>query len=299
MGEPRDHHVVPQFLLRNFALDEARTKIATVAKEGDRAIWKERSIRGLGYERDFYVHMEGGKPVSVETDINRRIETPISQSDTWAKIVAGRSDLLDRHDRPVLYSLVRHLEARTPHYLQTGDELAEMAADPNSGLKFSEEEREMYAFLRAKPDIRKLMFNAMTLRQFADDYDRSIIMVARSPVRLRTTTTPAFAASMEPHPAMDLPLPGIKPFQRVLMVDPHTMVSVIVGDFGGAFGNVEMEPAIARGINRTVAGQFTKFPKVRHMVTDRTDLIEDMTWTPYDLVTDTPEKVVFRRRPGK
>lgn len=48
MGEPRDHHVVPQFLLRNFTLDEARTKIATVAKEGDRAIWKERSIRGLG-----------------------------------------------------------------------------------------------------------------------------------------------------------------------------------------------------------------------------------------------------------
>ncbi len=97
-NEPRDHHVVPQFFLRNFAVDAARTTITTVAKHGDRAVWGERSIRGLGYERDFYVHTVRGAPVSVETDIARSIETPISRSDTWTKIAAGRSDALYSSD---------------------------------------------------------------------------------------------------------------------------------------------------------------------------------------------------------
>ena len=40
------------------------------------AVWSVRSIEGLGYERDFYVHMRHGTPVSVETTINHRLETP-------------------------------------------------------------------------------------------------------------------------------------------------------------------------------------------------------------------------------
>lgn len=169
MGGPRDHHVVPQFFLRNFATDEARTKVTTLAKEGAVAVWMERSIKGIGYERDFYVHMRGNRPISVETDINRAIETPISRSDTWAKIVARRAAELDLTDRPILYSLVRHLEARTPHYLHTGEELAAMAADPSSKMDFTDEEREMYASIRANPEFGKAIFNAMALHSFADD----------------------------------------------------------------------------------------------------------------------------------
>lgn len=127
MDDPHDLHVVPEFFLRNFAIDEARTKVTTLAKEGAVAVWMERSIKSIGYERDFYVHMQGNRPISVETDINRTVETPISRSDTWAKIVGGRSADLDQTDRPILYSLVRHLEGRTPHYLQTSAELAAMA----------------------------------------------------------------------------------------------------------------------------------------------------------------------------
>lgn len=294
--DPRDHHVVPQFFLRNFAIDEARTKVTTLAKEGSIAVWKERSIKSIGYERDFYVHIERGRPVSVETNINRSIETPISQSDTWAKIVEGRAADLDASDRPILYSLVRHLETRTPHYLQTGAELAAMAADPASTMQFTDEEREMYAYLRANPEDAKAMYNAMALRSFIDDYDRSLIQVARSPIPLRTSTTPVIAAPAPAHPAMDLPLPSMVPFQRVLAVDPHTLVLVVVGDFGAAFTNNEMPLDTAQGYNRGVAGQFTNFPMVRHMVCGRGRLIEDMTWAPYDLVSDTPAKVVFKRR---
>src|SRR2546423_840532 len=119
MSTPRDHHYVPQFFLRNFAIDPERKRIATVAKHGDRAIWAERSIESLGYERDLYVHLRRGVPVSVETTINTRIETPISQSDPWAKIASGNTAALDRFDKPVLYALIRHLEARTPHYSNT------------------------------------------------------------------------------------------------------------------------------------------------------------------------------------
>jgi hypothetical protein len=78
------------------------------------AIWKERSIESIGYELDFYVHMNDGMPVSVETDINRRIETPISQSDTWAKITSGRTEALDKSDRPILYALIRHPKLERP-----------------------------------------------------------------------------------------------------------------------------------------------------------------------------------------
>jgi hypothetical protein len=82
MNDPRHHHYVPQFYLRNFACDPEKKKVRTLAKNGDYAVWAERSIEGLGFERDLYVHSYAGIPVSVESTINRSIETPISQSDT-------------------------------------------------------------------------------------------------------------------------------------------------------------------------------------------------------------------------
>jgi hypothetical protein len=296
MGDPRDHHVVPQFFLRNFATDEPRTKITTLAKEGDLAVWKERSIKSIGYERDFYVHMQGNRPISVESDINRSIETPISRSDTWAKVLAGRSADLDKSDRPILYSLVRHLEVRTPHYLQSSAELAAMAADPSSDIEFSEEERQMYATLRTNPNLAKLMFNAMALHSFADDYDRSLIQVARSSVPLRFSTTAVLSAPAPAHVAMDMPPPGMVPFQRVLAIDPHTLILVVVGDFDGAFSNREMPIDVTQGYNRSVAGQFAQFPEVRHMICTRDRLVEDMTWARFDLVSDTRSKITFKRQ---
>jgi hypothetical protein len=300
VNDPRDHHVVPQFFLRNFAIDEARTKVTTVAKNGRMAVWKERSIKGLGFERDFYVHMAGGRPVSVETAINKYVETPISQSDTWAKISSVRSDALDRTDRPILYALVRHLEARNPHYRDTARRLAAKAADPASQMPFSAEERAIYAQDRANPKRASAILNMMAVNPFnAYDYDRALIVVGRSPIRLRSSTTPAIALRSPPHPAIDMPLPGMVPFQRVLNVNPYTMVSVAVGDFDGHLANLELDHDTAKGLNRTFAGHFCKFRQVRHLITGRDRLVEDMLWAPYDLISDTPAKLVFRRKDGK
>lgn len=299
MSLPRDHHYAPQFLLRNFAADEAKLKILTVAKSGLMAVWKERSIREIGYEKDFYIHRIGGVPVSVETDINRRIETPISRSDTWSKIESGRSDLLDRSDREVLYALTRHLEARTPHYFATLMELANLASDPASDIPFTDEERRDYAILRANPELAKAQTNLMsaTAGWSSDSFASAGIMVCRSPIPLWSSTTPTMVMPAAADPAFALPLPGMTPYQLVLPVNRYTLVSVFLGDFDGGFSNIEVGVDVAHGYNRHRMTQFAHFEHVRHLVADRDYLEAEMTWAPYELVRDVGSKIIFRRRP--
>jgi hypothetical protein len=298
-NEPRDHHYAPQFFLRNFAVDPEKKKITTVAKHGSYAVWAERSIVGTGFERDLYVHMRGGVPVSVESAINKGVETPISKSDTWAKIVSGRTDTLDRSDKPILYALIRHLEARTPHHAATVKELAQLAASPDSGIPFTDEEREMYAFLRANPNHASSMFNAMSasLDWTASSFAGAGLSIYRSPVPLRTTTIPALAIRVPENPALRLPLPGMVPYQLVLALNKTTIATLVLADFDDAFLNSEIDVTVARAFNRHFACQFAFFENVSHLITERgDDLITDMTWAPYNLVQETERKITFRRR---
>lgn len=296
--EPRDHHYAPQFYLRNFAVDLERRKIATVAKNGHVAVWSTRSIVGLGYERDFYVHLRNGAPVSVETTINRRVETPLSASETWRKIAAGHASDLVQSDRPILYALIRHLQARTPHALETMRQLAEMAASPDGEIPFSAEEREMYAVLHASPEGRKAYMNAMasTMEWASDDFESCGISICRSPIPLMASTTPVLSIKVPAHPALRLPLPGMTPYTFVLPLDAYTLATLTLGDFDGAFRNRAITAQEARGFNQQYVGQFAYFDMVRHLITARDGLIEAMTWAPYDFVEEDHRKIVFRRR---
>jgi hypothetical protein len=298
MNEPRDHHYVPQFFLRNFAVDPEKNKITTVGKNGDFAIWAQRSIEHLGYERDLYVHLRRGVPVSVETNINSQIETPISKSDTWAKISSGQTHALDRSDKPILYALIRHLEARTPHYFATSMELAELAAAPDSDIPFTEEERQQYAFMRANPEAAKAMFNRMSssLDWTEQSYKGSVLSVLRSPIPLRSSTTPVLTIGAPAHPTLKLPLPGMIPYQFILTLNPTTIASLVLADFDDGFMNVEISRDIARGFNRHFVGQFAHFEHVRHVVAGRDDLCTDMALVQFDLLKQTEHKIVFRRK---
>lgn len=298
MNIPHDHHYVPQFFLRNFAVDPAKKKITTVGKHGRLAVWAERSIEGLGFERDLYFHMEHGIPISVETTINEGIETPISKSDTWAKIASGRTDALDRSDKAVLYSLIRHLEVRTPHYKAIANELAQLAASEQSSIQFTDEEREMYAFMRSAPNRARAFFNNMSasLEWTGTTYSGAGISVLRSPIPLRSSTTPVLVLPAEPHPALYQPLPGMKPFQLVLTLNRATIVTLILGDFDNAFMNNSITQDMAMSFNRQFVGHFSHFENIRHLITDRHDLTTDMTWAPYDLAEETKHKIIFRRR---
>jgi Protein of unknown function (DUF4238) len=298
MTDAHDHHYVPQFFLRNFSVDPAGKKITTVAKHRSRAVWATRSIEHLGYERDLYVHLQAGVPVSVESTINEHIENPISKSDTWAKIAGGRADALDRSDKPVLYALIRHLEARNPHYVATGLELAELAASDTNTIPFTDEEREMYAEMRARPDQTKAFFNAMSasLQWTERNYRGAGISILRSPVPLRSSTTPVLTLEAPSDPALRLPLPGMVPYQYILTLNKTDIVTLVLADFDDAFLNVEITADLAKGFNRRFVQQFAQFDHVRHLITDREDLADDMTWAPYDMVEETERKITFRRR---
>lgn len=297
MAEPRDHHYAPQFYLRNFAADPEGLKIHTVGKSGQTAVWTQRSIETIGYERDFYVHMVDGAPVSVETQINQQIETPISTSQTWRKI-REEPAALDRSDRAVLYALVRHLKMRTPHALATSLELAAMAASPDSPIPFDERERRMYAQITASPGGAKAHQNRLTLDTTWDPraFASCLIGVIHSPTALRTSTAPVMAMRIPEDPRLSLPGSGMTPYMDVLPLTPHLMVCLTLGDFDGAFETEHLDPITARGFNRQRLGQFAKFDPIRHLITGKDDLVEDMVWGPYALQAQTDRKVVFRRR---
>ena len=299
--EPREHHYAPQFYLRNFAVDAEKRKIATVAKNGHVAVWSVRSIEGLGYERDFYVHMRNGAPVSIETAINRRLETPISASETWQKIASGNADALDHSDRPVLYALIRHLQARTPHARETARQLMEMAASPKSEIAFCDEERAMYAAMRGSPGGHVAYMNemALSLCWAEEEFESCGLWIFRSPIPLTASTTPVLSVKAPAHPALKMDLPGMTPFSFVLPLDPNTLAVLAIGKFDGTFANETMSVDTARGFNQQYVGQFSFFNPIRHLITGREGLIEAMTWAPYDFVEEDQRKVVFRRRPGK
>lgn len=295
MAGPRNHHYAPQFFLRNFATDDARQKIATVGKSGDRAIWQMRSISTIGYERDLYVTRRGDSIACYEEAINAGLETPISRSSTWEKISTNQNAAIDASDKPIIYALIRHLEARTPHFRQTLSELTHAARSHNSHIEFSPAERRMYRRMNIDQADTTLELMATSLQWTAAEYAASGLWIMRSPIPLRTSTTPVVAAPVPAHPNRRNSLPGMAPYMLQLTLNP-TAVACIVPDAAGEFANIEIGLDVARGLNRAFMVQFARFEHVRHLVTDRAQLIEDMTWGPFDLVEDAGDRITFGRR---
>lgn len=293
-----DHHYVPQFFLRSFAVAPDRRKINTVAKHGDYAVWAERSIKSIGYDRDLYVHVEHGVPVSVESGINRGIETPISQSATWQKITSDRADSIDRSDKKILYSLIQHLSSRNPHALATRKKLARLASSTENEIPFLDEEREMYLAWEASENVAMRSFNLMssTLRWTERGFRGAGLSIMRSPIPLRSSTCPVISIPAPAHPALKLPLPGMVPYQLVLTLNRTTIASLVLGDFDDAFINVPIDVDVAKQFNRYFLGHFAYFEHVRHLISDRSDLVVDMTWGPYSLTEEKKRKISFRRQ---
>ncbi len=138
---------------------------------------------------------------------------------------------------------------------------------------------------------------ASDLAWAASEFDSCLMMVMRSPIPFKASTTPVLAMKAPAHPALGLPHPGMTPYTLLLPVDPHTLVMLTLGDFGGDFSNKAVPTDVALGLGQQYVGQFAFFDTIRHLITGREDVIASMTWAPYDLVSEDDRKIVFRRRP--
>lgn len=297
---PKKHHYAPQFFLRNFAIDEDKKKVMALNKHGDKAVWAKKSIKSIAYEHDLYVHMDGAVPVSVEAKINAALENPISKSETWKKISSGAVDDLDRSDRAVLYSLVRNFEARTPHYRNTLRELSVLADRPDSGMVFSDDEKDMYAALRAEPGLISEMANeaASSLIWAVQDFSSCGISVWRVKAPTYVCSTPVHIMKTPNHPGLRATKVGLTPHSYLMPISPNAYVSVSLGDFDGAFENRLVDDEVELGLKRQIVGQFSYWPIVRHMICPAKGLADHLKWAGYDCIDSGERKKTFVRDPA-
>ncbi len=84
MSEPKKHHYVPQWILRNFSFDKEKKKICVVDKiEGQT---RSGAILKLGMQNNFYKYKESGK--NLEIDFVRDIDTAGSVAFSKAKEIS-------------------------------------------------------------------------------------------------------------------------------------------------------------------------------------------------------------------
>lgn len=294
---PKRHHYVPQFFLRNFAIDEQKKKVMALHKHGDRAVWAKKSIKSIAYEHDLYVHMDGSTPISVEEKINNDLENPISKSVTWKKISTGAIDDLNWSDRAVLYSLVRNFEARTPHYRNTLRELSVLAGRPDSGMTFSDEEKEMYAELSANPALLSKMENdfASSTEWTATEFSSCSISVCRVSSPTYVCTTPVHVMKVPDYPALRASQAGLVPQSYLMPLAPNAYVLVCLGDFDGAFTNQQVDPLVEMGLKRQIVAQFSHWPIIKHMICPKDGLVDHLKWAGYNCIDDGEKKKAFVR----
>jgi len=297
-GRPKKHHYVPQFYLRLFASDTEKKRITSVQKHGNMADWAERRIKSIGFETDLYIHEVNGAPVCVEDKINQNIETPISASDTWRKISTGNVDDLDQSDRFVLYSLVRHLEVRSPNFRTTINELTTLAADPGLKMNFSSEESEMYLELRSTPGLATELANlaASSPNWAINEFYSCRISVVRTHEPVYTTSKPVLAIKSPDNPQLRSTQLGYSPYSSLLPISPNAYVILSLGDFDGGFTNTIADYAVEAALKRQVVHQFGYLPIVKHLICGSEDIIEQMEWAKYKATKKTPLKISFERQ---
>lgn len=84
-----DHHYVPQFYMRQFALLEDKNKVMAVERHGDILNFARKSVGSIGYEKRLHDFVENRGTKSIESEVNKLVEMPFAESPTWKKIVDG------------------------------------------------------------------------------------------------------------------------------------------------------------------------------------------------------------------
>ncbi|MCK1325478.1 DUF4238 domain-containing protein [Bradyrhizobium sp. 156] len=291
------NHYVPQFYMRQFALDDDRTKVKCLSRHAPYVSVGVKSIARIGYEEDLYTFSVAGSKASIEDDLNQTIETPIVNSDTWKKIVAGEPDRLDQSDKLTLYLLMRHLQFRNIENLRFIEQEAAHARDFGFRDDYSEDERETYAALSrtAAGPPSYFLSMAVNMQQFALHWDRASIAVIRSRVPLRSSTNPTLVIPRKLGHITLLEELEAGAFCYWLPLSPHFGVMLTMSHRFNDFVHQELPDDAARVFNRLYLGQLLEMPSTRHCFADDPEIEGDLQWAGFDRFDGTGDRGRYKR----
>jgi Protein of unknown function (DUF4238) len=284
--------------MRQFAFGDDKTKIKCLSRHYPHASVGVKSISRIGYEEDLYTFSVAGSRASIEDDLNKNIETPIANSDTWRKIVAGEPDRLDKSDKLTLYLLMRHLQFRNVENLQFIEQEAAHVRKFGFRDDYSEDEREMYAALSrtAAGPLSYFLSMAANTQQFALQWDRASITVIRSRIPLRSSTNPTLVIPRK--------LGHIKLFDELeagafcywLPLSRHFGTMLTMSHRFNDFVHQELPDDAARVFNRLYLGQLLELKSTRHCFADDPEIEGDFHWAGFDRLDGTGDRGRYKRR---
>lgn len=279
-NQPKRHHYVPQFYMRRLACADDPNKINIVERHRDILVADRKSIDRIGYEEGLHDFVEGGVAGSIEHSLNEMIETPFSDSGTWAKIESNGFAALDETDGLSIYGFARHLQRRnlaTLHFMEREHML--FLDGKLSGL--SEEEQEMHRWLAETPGGAHRLFREGALdTSLPDDAHAINVMLCQAPIPLRSSTNPTLVVS---EPGRESVFGEMFNSLRTwwLTLDRHWGAFIVAGGPPG-FSSHRVEPEVARVINRVYLVQLLH-GSARYMLAEDSNLEDDFVWAGFEL----------------
>ena len=266
MSKSNRHHYVPQFYLRQFCCSDDVNKVSTASRNGSFIVMSKKSIKRIGYEDKLYAISNQEIEYCIEEKLNQSIETPISQSNTWAKVRDKKPELIDEADKLTLYLFMRHLEARNLELLHLVENEIAMSNDPVFRKRRTVEEREMHSYIKSMSDGPVRFFHELSenVERFMLDYPKVSISIFKSNIPLRTSTNPVITLPESLNCQSDGDV-----IAKWLPLSHEFGVMMHVTENYNSFGAISIiDDDSVRVLNRQYLVQLLSSHSVRHMIVD-------------------------------
>lgn len=291
-NDPRRHHYVPQFYLRQFSDDGKKVK--TLSSNGPFLIQGSKSISRIAYEDRLYTISDKSVNRCIEKDINFKLETPFSHSETWERISNNAYDSLSEVDALPLYIFMRHLQVRNVENLEFIKNEQRRCMSPEWSHNYTSEEIQMHRNIAATPNGAEEFFllQSLDISTFISEFHRASIRVLTSRIPFRTSTNPVVFV-----PTGDIKHPDFKEGDTIrwLPFSASMGVLLIMNDLHSGFsGPTEAEEDLVRVLNRGYLIQTIQKNSVRHCIASDSFIHEDLAWAEYEALESNPRK--FKER---
>jgi hypothetical protein len=290
MPKPTRHHYVPQFYLRQFCCADDGNKVPAVSLCSPYVINKPKSINGIGYEDNLYSVSNNDIEWCIEEKLNKNIETPITQSDTWAKIKNACPELINDKDKLIIYLFMCHIEARNIERLEFIKSENKRIYNQKYSHDYNGSERDMHSYISSTKDGAERFFLEMSndIDRYMLDYNKVSISILESNISIRTSTNPVVT------------LPESMTYQG----ESNTGVVAKWLPLSHRFGAMQimcdsycdfsassiLEENAIRALNRLYLVQMLNSKSVRHVIANDEFLAEDFKWAGMRVDPNNPRK---------